>query len=30
MGYINNHSSNPDGYNLNQNVLRQEIAAVAR
>ncbi|MDP2090429.1 MAG: S-layer homology domain-containing protein [Candidatus Gracilibacteria bacterium] len=29
-GYIVNHSTNPSAYNLNQNVLRQEIAAVAR
>jgi Na+-translocating ferredoxin:NAD+ oxidoreductase RnfG subunit len=29
-GYINNHSDNSTAYNLNQNVLRQEIAAVAR
>ena len=29
-GYINNHSDNAAAYNLNQNVLRQEIAAVAR
>ena len=29
-GYINNHSSDTAAYNLNQNVLRQEIAAVAR
>jgi len=29
-GYINNHSDNTAAYNLNQNVLRQEIAAVAR
>ena len=27
---INNHSANPENYNLNDNVLRQEIAAVAR
>ena len=27
---INDHSNNPDGYNLDDNVLRQEIAAVAR
>ena len=27
---INNHSDNPDKYNLNDNVLRQEIAAIAR
>lgn len=27
---INNHSDNPDKYNLNDNVLRQEIAAVSR
>jgi hypothetical protein len=27
---INDHSSDTDAYNLNQNVLRQEIAAVAR
>ena len=27
---INNNSNNPAGYNLDQNVLRQEIAAVAR
>jgi len=27
---INNHSDNPWKYNLNDNVLRQEIAAVAR
>ena len=30
MGYINNHSDDTAAYNLNQNVLRQEIAAVAR
>ena len=29
-GYINDHSSDTAAYNLNQNVLRQEIAAVAR
>lgn len=29
-GVINNHTANPAGYNLDQNVLRQEIAAVAR
>ena len=29
-GIINDNSSNPSGYNLDQNVLRQEIAAVAR
>jgi len=29
-GIINNHSADPAGYNLDQNVLRQEIAAVAR
>jgi len=29
-GYINNHSDDAAAYNLNQNVLRQEIAAVAR
>ena len=29
-GYINNHSDDTAAYNLNQNVLRQEIAAVAR
>ncbi len=29
-GYINNHSEDVAAYNLNQNVLRQEIAAVAR
>ena len=29
-GYINDHSDNESAYNLNQNVLRQEIAAVAR
>ncbi len=29
-GVINNHSADPAGYNLDQNVLRQEIAAVAR
>jgi hypothetical protein len=27
---INNHKSDPENYNLNDNVLRQEIAAVAR
>jgi len=27
---INDHSNNPSDYNLNDNVLRQEIAAVAR
>lgn len=27
---INNHSDSPDLYNLDQNVLRQEIAAVSR
>jgi len=30
QGIINNHTANPAGYNLDQNVLRQEIAAVAR
>jgi len=29
-GIINNHSDNSAAYNLDQNVLRQEIAAVAR
>lgn len=29
-GIINNHSDSPAAYNLDQNVLRQEIAAVAR
>jgi hypothetical protein len=29
-GYIINHSDATDAYNLNQNVLRQEIAAIAR
>ena len=29
-GYINDHSSDIAAYNLSQNVLRQEIAAVAR
>ena len=29
-GYINNHADDTAAYNLNQNVLRQEIAAVAR
>lgn len=29
-GIINDNSTNPSGYNLDQNVLRQEIAAVAR
>jgi hypothetical protein len=29
-GYIVNHSDDTTAYNLNQNVLRQEIAAVAR
>lgn len=29
-GIINDKSANPDEYNLDQNVLRQEIAAVAR
>jgi len=29
-GIINNHSDNTSLYNLNDNVLRQEIAAVAR
>lgn len=29
-GYINDNSDNTAAYNLNQNVLRQEIAAVAR
>jgi len=29
-GYIVDHSSDTAAYNLNQNVLRQEIAAVAR
>lgn len=29
-GIIVDHSGNPAGYNLDQNVLRQEIAAVAR
>jgi len=29
-GYINDHSDDTAAYNLNQNVLRQEIAAVAR
>ena len=30
VGYINDHSDDVAAYNLNQNVLRQEIAAVAR
>ncbi|MDD3646577.1 MAG: S-layer homology domain-containing protein [Candidatus Gracilibacteria bacterium] len=29
-GIINNNSTNPSAYNLDQNVLRQEIAAVTR
>lgn len=29
-GIINNHSDNPEKYQLDSNVLRQEIAAVAR
>lgn len=29
QGYINDHTANPAGYNLDQNVLRQEIAKVA-
>ncbi len=28
--YINNHSNNPNEYNLEQNVLRQEIALISR
>jgi hypothetical protein len=27
---INNHVNDPENYNLSDNVLRQEIAAVAR
>jgi len=30
QGIINNHVNDPENYNLNDNVLRQEIAAVAR
>lgn len=30
MWIINNHSENPSNYNLDSNVLRQEIAAVSR